>query len=251
MADRDDLEFTYSLIDRIFRLSLGELADFSGASTTATSRWASRRPSAASTSTWPTRSASHPGGRSLTSVAGGARCSTSPGAEEPAGWASPCPPRRRLPAAPTGSTSTSRTRAASRPKPSAGSTSGQPRRLRALLLSRGARGRAAGRRLPRALHPAREPPADRRPAVPPDDGVRTQHDPGGSNRHHGSAGFRRLELGLDGAPPAPLPYGKEQIVRTADPHFRLVSSTSGRLDYIETIRQWRMRSPRRASAGRR
>src|SRR4051794_26157721 len=31
MADRRDLEFTYSLIDRIFRLSLGELADFSGA----------------------------------------------------------------------------------------------------------------------------------------------------------------------------------------------------------------------------
>jgi cyclopropane-fatty-acyl-phospholipid synthase len=31
MADRGQLEFTYSLIDRIFRLSLGELADFSGA----------------------------------------------------------------------------------------------------------------------------------------------------------------------------------------------------------------------------
>jgi len=31
MADRDDLDFTYSLIDRMFRLSLGELADFSGA----------------------------------------------------------------------------------------------------------------------------------------------------------------------------------------------------------------------------
>jgi cyclopropane-fatty-acyl-phospholipid synthase len=31
VADADDLEFTYSLIDRIFRLSLGELADFSGA----------------------------------------------------------------------------------------------------------------------------------------------------------------------------------------------------------------------------
>src|ERR671914_255004 len=31
MANRNDLEFTYSLIDRIFRLSLGELADFSGA----------------------------------------------------------------------------------------------------------------------------------------------------------------------------------------------------------------------------
>jgi cyclopropane-fatty-acyl-phospholipid synthase len=31
MADRKQLDFTYSLIDRIFRLSLGELADFSGA----------------------------------------------------------------------------------------------------------------------------------------------------------------------------------------------------------------------------
>src|SRR5437867_12994664 len=31
MADREDLDFTYSLTDRIFRLSMGELADFSGA----------------------------------------------------------------------------------------------------------------------------------------------------------------------------------------------------------------------------
>jgi len=31
VADRKDLEFTYSLIDRIVRLSLGELTDFSGA----------------------------------------------------------------------------------------------------------------------------------------------------------------------------------------------------------------------------
>src|SRR6266567_6495039 len=31
MAERRDLEFTYSLIDRVFRLSLGELADFSAA----------------------------------------------------------------------------------------------------------------------------------------------------------------------------------------------------------------------------
>jgi cyclopropane-fatty-acyl-phospholipid synthase len=38
-----------------------------------------------------------------------------------------------------------------------------------------------------------------------------------------------------------LPVGPEQIVRSAEPHFRLVSSTSGRLDYIETIRQWRER----------
>jgi cyclopropane-fatty-acyl-phospholipid synthase len=38
-----------------------------------------------------------------------------------------------------------------------------------------------------------------------------------------------------------LPFGSEQIVRCAEPRFRLVSSTSGRLDYIETIRQWRKR----------
>ena len=31
MANRDEIEFTYTSIDRIFRLSLGELADFSGA----------------------------------------------------------------------------------------------------------------------------------------------------------------------------------------------------------------------------
>jgi cyclopropane-fatty-acyl-phospholipid synthase len=38
-----------------------------------------------------------------------------------------------------------------------------------------------------------------------------------------------------------LPLGEEQIVACAQPHFRLVSSVSGRLDYIETIRQWRRR----------
>lgn len=38
-----------------------------------------------------------------------------------------------------------------------------------------------------------------------------------------------------------LPSGPEQIIRSAQPHFRLVSSSSGRLDYIETIRQWRRR----------
>ena len=35
-----------------------------------------------------------------------------------------------------------------------------------------------------------------------------------------------------------LPLGEEQVVRCAEPSFRLVSSTNGRLDYIETIREW-------------
>jgi cyclopropane-fatty-acyl-phospholipid synthase len=42
-------------------------------------------------------------------------------------------------------------------------------------------------------------------------------------------------------PGSMLPFGQEQIIGSAEPHFRLVSSTSGRLDYIETIRQWRKR----------
>jgi cyclopropane-fatty-acyl-phospholipid synthase len=42
-----------------------------------------------------------------------------------------------------------------------------------------------------------------------------------------------------------LPYGQKQIISTS-PRFRLVSSTSGRLDYIETIRHWRTRSPHHA-----
>jgi cyclopropane-fatty-acyl-phospholipid synthase len=35
-----------------------------------------------------------------------------------------------------------------------------------------------------------------------------------------------------------LPFGQEQVVRCAEPYFRLVSSESGRIDYLETIRQW-------------
>jgi len=38
-----------------------------------------------------------------------------------------------------------------------------------------------------------------------------------------------------------LPFGQEQLIRSAEPHFRLVASTSGRLDYIETISQWNRR----------
>jgi cyclopropane-fatty-acyl-phospholipid synthase len=39
-----------------------------------------------------------------------------------------------------------------------------------------------------------------------------------------------------------LPFGKEQIERCAEPHFRLVSSVSGRLDYIQTIKEWDKRT---------
>lgn len=38
-----------------------------------------------------------------------------------------------------------------------------------------------------------------------------------------------------------LPFGQEQVIKAAAPNLTLVSSISGRLDYIETIRQWRQR----------
>jgi cyclopropane-fatty-acyl-phospholipid synthase len=43
-----------------------------------------------------------------------------------------------------------------------------------------------------------------------------------------------------------LPFGQEQVVRCAEPHFGLVASESGRLDYIETITQWNARIGKRS-----
>jgi cyclopropane-fatty-acyl-phospholipid synthase len=50
-------------------------------------------------------------------------------------------------------------------------------------------------------------------------------------------------LGLLGCqfPGSWLPSGRDQIARCAQPHFRLISAESGRLDYIETINQWNER----------
>jgi cyclopropane-fatty-acyl-phospholipid synthase len=43
-----------------------------------------------------------------------------------------------------------------------------------------------------------------------------------------------------------LPFGSEQVIHAAEPHFSLVESSSGRRDYIETIRQWRARFAKRS-----
>ncbi len=50
-----------------------------------------------------------------------------------------------------------------------------------------------------------------------------------------------LALMMHQFPGSFLPMGAEQIERTASPRLRLISCESGRLDYIETIRQWRRR----------
>lgn len=44
-----------------------------------------------------------------------------------------------------------------------------------------------------------------------------------------------------------LPLGLDQIVRCADPDFRLVSSSNGRLDYIQTITEWGKRTGARSA----
>ncbi len=38
-----------------------------------------------------------------------------------------------------------------------------------------------------------------------------------------------------------LPYGKEMVTRNAEPEFQLISESSGRTDYIETIGRWRQK----------
>jgi cyclopropane-fatty-acyl-phospholipid synthase len=43
-----------------------------------------------------------------------------------------------------------------------------------------------------------------------------------------------------------LPFGQEQVIGCAEPHFGLVSSESGRVDYIETIAQWNARVGKRS-----
>jgi cyclopropane-fatty-acyl-phospholipid synthase len=55
-------------------------------------------------------------------------------------------------------------------------------------------------------------------------------------------------LGLMGRqfPGSWLPLGERQVIDCAAPHFRSISSVSGRLDYIETIRQWGLRTGARS-----
>ena len=48
-----------------------------------------------------------------------------------------------------------------------------------------------------------------------------------------------MALMIEQFPGSWLPYGPEMVIRNAEPGFKLISQSSGRLDYIETIGQWR------------
>jgi cyclopropane-fatty-acyl-phospholipid synthase len=58
------------------------------------------------------------------------------------------------------------------------------------------------------------------------------------NAEKGSASHV-LALMIEEFPGSWLPYGPEMVIKCAEPHFKLISQSSGRLDYIETIGQWR------------
>lgn len=69
--------------------------------------------------------------------------------------------------------------------------------------------------------------------MPPFDTVRLDADPD-SDAYY-------MALMIAQFPGSWLPYGPEQVIRNAEPGFKLISKSSGRLDYIETIGQWRKR----------
>ena len=247
MADRDDLEFTYSLIDRIFRLSLGELADFSGAK--------------------------YDGDFSLT-PRGGAAAQARVRRRADRDRAGPARARPRLRLGPA-----ARLRPASRRRRGVGVTlsSAQAAACRRNGLdvhlfdapARHARDASAASTRSRASAPS-STSARRRSTAP---GARTRSTatssprvasvlpdggrfylqtmvfgrnmiPLDERRHRCPARLRRVVSRAAWAASSPARgcrSGQEQIVECAEPHFRLVSSSSGRLDYIETIRQWRKR----------
>ena len=244
MADRSDLEFTYSLIDRVFRLSLGELADFSGAKYdgdfSLTLEEAQRR--------------KHDYVAEQIGVAEGRRV-----LDLGCGWGPLLNDIRRRGATGVGVTLSSAQAAACR-------RHGLDVHIKnALDVDRDTFG---------PFDAVASLGAFEHFASPEDHEAGRQEDiyrrlfanvattlPDGGRFYLQTMVFGRNmipleEVSLDAPresdswylallskqfPGSLLPFGKEQIERCAQPHFRLVSAVSGRLDYIETIKQWRKR----------
>src|SRR5918998_525372 len=235
MAEREDLDFTYSLIDRVFRLSLGELADFSGA----------KYDGDFSLSLEEAQRRKHEYVAEQIGIGPGRRV-----LDLGCGWGALLDFVRKRGGVGLGVTlSSAQARACRR--------HGLDVHMRdARLIGRNSLGafehfcspedHAAGRQeeIYRALFA-------RVASLLPETGrLYLQTMVFGRNmialdRIHVDAprDSDAWYLALMGRqfPGSLLPFGPEQIIRTAQPHFQLVSSVSGRLDYIETIRQWRRR----------
>jgi cyclopropane-fatty-acyl-phospholipid synthase len=244
VADRDDLEFTYSLIDRIFRLSLGELADFSGAKYdgdfTLTLADAQRR--------------KHDYVAEQIGISAGRRI-----LDLGCGWGPLLDYIRRRGGTGVGLTLSSAQVAACR-------RHGLDARLAdARLVSRESLGDFDGvaslgafehfcapedYRAGRQERVYRDLFARIASVLPPHGRLYLQTMVFGRNMipvdeididapRDSDAWYLAL-MGRQ-FPGSFLPFGQEQIARCAEPEFSVVASVSGRLDYIETIRQWRRR----------
>ena len=183
-----DLEFTYSLIDRIFRLSLGELADFSGA----------KYDGDFSLSLEEAQRRKHEYVAEQIGIGPGRRV-----LDLGCGWGPLLDFVRRRGATGVGVTLSSAQAAACRrhgldvhlqdarlvgPDDFGGFDAvASLGAFEHFCSPAGPRCRAAGRGLSRPVRPHRERAARRRPPLPPDDGVRAQHDPARRDRHHGAA----------------------------------------------------------------
>ena len=244
MADRDDLEFTYSLIDRIFRLSLGELADFSGAKYDGDFSLSLEEAQRRKHDYVAEQIGIRPGRRVL---------------DLGCGWGPLLALARSKGAAGLGVTLSSAQVTACRrhgldvhlldarqvTRDSFGPFDGvaslgafehfcspeQHRAGRQEEIYRGLFARIASL-LPAGGRLYLQTMVFGRKMIPLD---RIDNDaPPDSDAWY-------LALLGHQFPGSFLPSGEEQIIASASPHFRLVSSVSGRLDYIETIRQWRKR----------
>ena len=244
MADQKDLEFTYSLIDKIFRLSLGEMADFSGAKYdgdfSLTLEEAQRRKHeyvAAQIGIDPGRRVLDLGcgwGPLLNFIRG--REATGIGVTLSSAQAEACR-RNGLDAriedarAVTATPSATSTRS---PASAPSSTSARSRSSGPGARTRSTRdlfANLAGM-LPDGGRLYLQTMVFGRNMIDPDEA--SIDAPRDSDAWY-------LALMQRQFPGSFLPFGKEQIVAAAEPHFRLVEAVSGRLDYIETIRQWRKR----------
>ena len=226
MADRDDVEFTYSLIDRIFRLSLGELADFSGAKYDGDFSLSLEEAQRRKHEYVAEQIGIGPGRRVLDLGCGwGPLLDFVRAPGRAPGSASPCPRRRRLPAGATGSTSTSRTRGWSRASASA--------RFDAVASLGAFEHFCSPEELPRpggrTTSTATCSPGSRA-CCPTAAGSISRRWSFGRNMipleeiditapRDSDAWYLAL-MGRQ-FPGSLLPFGEEQIVRAADPHFRL------------------------------